>query len=79
MKKLMSEGGGGHTVLLYAIDIKTMKTVTILRSDIFGTHVLHVYTYSGVFTNIFELNLISIVMKTSEEIIAVLSFDKIVN
>ena len=36
-----------------------MKTVTLRRSDIFRTHVLHVYTYSGVFTNIFELNLIS--------------------
>ena len=37
-----------------------MKTVTLRRSDIFRTHVLHVYTYPGVFTDIFELNLISI-------------------
>ena len=33
---------------------------TVLRSDILRTRVLNVYTYSGVFTNIFELNLISI-------------------
>ena len=37
-----------------------IKTVTQLRSNIFRTHVLHVYTHLGVFTNIFELNLISI-------------------
>ena len=37
-----------------------MKTVTLRRSDIFRTHVLHVYTYPDVFTDIFELNLISI-------------------
>ena len=30
-----------------------MKTVTLRRSDIFRTHVLHVYTYPGVFTGIF--------------------------
>ena len=38
-----------------------MKTVTHRMSDTFRTHVLHVYTctYSGVFTNIFELKLLS--------------------
>ena len=52
----------------------TMKTVTLLKSDIFfKTHVLHVYTYSGVFTNIFELNLIQLfAMKKFEKIIEVL-------